>query len=613
MSTVNTNTYSDPLVEALLPRPKRIEICGDSLLLPKGDINIDSSDERWNAENTHFIDDPAASESEDGYRIIFDANRITAYSRSKNGKISAKATLAQMARAAVCLGRRHTNIKQIDDAPDFAKRGYMLDISRDKIPKLESLYATIDLLASLKYNHLQLYTEHAFAYKGHEEVWRDATPYTADDILAIIDYAHRYGIEVVPNQNSYGHMERWLKHKRYRHLAECPDGFVDPWGVFRAEPSTLNPQLPESIDLIRDIYSQYLPLFKTSKVNVGGDEPWEHCKGRSVDYAARLGSGKVYLQFMLKLRDLAGDFGKSMQMWGDIIAGHPELVDQLPRDIDLLEWGYEHDHPFAERCAQYEAANLCYYVCAGTSAWNSLGGRWDNAYENIRNATVNGLRHAANGFIVTEWGDVGNLQQSPIGWPGIAAGAAFSWNNGYYRDQSIEQSDDAISLWLALYPLNSGNLSDDTASARALLDLGHITRRYNLEVPNASLPFAILLDNIFPYYRETYSRLQDYDWHPLDEELGRIGSKVGANSASKPSPWRDEIHFSCHFLRYAAKLSAHFCAAGGIAAIEPSTKRLLRDELGKIINWYEACWNRNARPGGLQDSAQRLRQLYDLY
>ena len=54
----------------------------------------------------------------------------------------------------------------------------MLDISRDKVPTMPTLFALVDRLAEWKINQLQLYIEHTFAYRGHEEVWRNADPMT---------------------------------------------------------------------------------------------------------------------------------------------------------------------------------------------------------------------------------------------------------------------------------------------------------------------------------------------------------------------------------------------------------------------------------------------------
>ncbi|GAH23368.1 unnamed protein product, partial [marine sediment metagenome] len=101
---------------------------------------------------------------------------------------------------------------EIKDFPDFPHRGVMLDISRNKVPKMETLYALIDLLSKLKINQFQLYTEHTFAYQGHEQVWKDASPLTGEEVLALDDFCRKRFIELVPNQNSFGHLHRWLKH-----------------------------------------------------------------------------------------------------------------------------------------------------------------------------------------------------------------------------------------------------------------------------------------------------------------------------------------------------------------------------------------------------------------
>jgi len=130
----------------------------------------------------------------------------------------------------------------IEDAPDFANRGVMWDISRTKVPTQETLFGLIDLLASFKVNQLQLYTEHTFAYREHKTVWRDASPLTAQDILELDAYCRERFIELVPNQNSFGHMHRWLRHDAYKHLAEDPAGYTDTNRFWWApSPFGLNP------------------------------------------------------------------------------------------------------------------------------------------------------------------------------------------------------------------------------------------------------------------------------------------------------------------------------------------------------------------------------------
>ena len=92
--------------------------------------------------------------------------------------------------------------------PAFERRGLMLDISRNRVPTMDWLKTLIDALALLRYNELQLYTEHTFAYQTHGTVWKQASPMTAAEIREIDAYCSARGIELVPIQNSFAHLER---------------------------------------------------------------------------------------------------------------------------------------------------------------------------------------------------------------------------------------------------------------------------------------------------------------------------------------------------------------------------------------------------------------------
>ncbi len=218
----------------------------------------------------------------------------------------------------------------IVDWPDFPTRGVMLDISRDKVPTLETLTALIDLLASWKINQLQLYSEHTFAYRGHELVWENASPLSGEDILMLDAYCRERYIDLVPNQNSFGHMHRWLKHEPYNHLAECPTG-CELWPGYNRGPFSLCPTDPGALELITELYDQLLPHFSSTFFNVGLDETFDLGKGRSEAICNELGTERVYLEFLKKIHKLVSERGRTMQFWGDIILHRPDLIGELPQ------------------------------------------------------------------------------------------------------------------------------------------------------------------------------------------------------------------------------------------------------------------------------------------
>lgn len=194
-----------------------------------------------------------------GYRLHVTTDRVTITGADAAGLFYGVVTLSQL----VALYADDAGVTlpclKIMDWPDFPNRGVMLDVSRDRVPTMATLYELVDLLARWKLNQLQLYMEHAFAYRGHAVVWEDASPFTGEEIMALDAYCRARYVELVPNQNSFGHMHRWLIHDDYRELAECPEG-CELWPGHSGEPFSLCPIDSGSIALIEDLYDQLLPI-----------------------------------------------------------------------------------------------------------------------------------------------------------------------------------------------------------------------------------------------------------------------------------------------------------------------------------------------------------------
>ncbi|HTO24046.1 MAG TPA: family 20 glycosylhydrolase, partial [Spirochaetia bacterium] len=423
----------------------------------------------------------------EGYRIRLDASGVEMVGADPAGLFYAEATLAQVKRQAA--GERPAGTPPpgalpagiIEDWPDYAVRGVMLDISRDKVPTMETLESLVELLSSLKVNHLQLYTEHTFAYSNHREVWAEASPMTADEIRRLDAYCRRRFVELAPNQNSFGHLERWLALPRYIGLSECPRGFDWPWGGRSEGPFSLDPSNPASLTLLEELFDELLPAFTSRRFNVGCDETFDLGQGRNRERCEREGKGRVYLQFLKEIHRRVTQRGCTMLYWGDIIMEHPELVPELPRDAIALEWGYESHHPFDEHGAKYRAAGVPWWVCPGTSSWNSFAGRTENCLGNLRAAARAGRQHGATGFLNTDWGDNGHWQFLPVSWLGLAAGAALSWCIG-----ASEETDFASELDAHVFGDRAAVMG---AAAR---DLGDAYLHTGARIHNESALFQVL-------------------------------------------------------------------------------------------------------------------------
>ena len=358
-----------------------------------------------------------------GYSLTVNASGIHLSASAEEGCYFGLLTLRQL----VAQTEGGLQYLAIEDRPDFAHRGFMLDISRCKVPTMQSLRELIDLLSSLKYNQLQLYTEHTFAYRDHSIVWDEASPLTPEEARELDRYCHELYIELVPNQNSFGHMERWLRHEPYKHLAESPGGFLHPLSGWKDHGSTLKPT-KESADFVDALYAELLPNFRSANANIGGDEPWELGQGWSKDLVAKRGKRRVYLDHLKELQSRLRRHGRRMHFWGDILIEEPELATELGADATALLWGYEENHPFADHCAAMSRTGVPFYVVPGTSTWNTIGGRLSNAFPNLLDAATQGARHGARGLLLTEWGDNGHPQSHLLSVPALLYAAQLAWN-----------------------------------------------------------------------------------------------------------------------------------------------------------------------------------------
>jgi hexosaminidase len=426
----------------------------------------------------------------EAYELRIDSNGVVIGYSTDAGLRAGVATLRQLLRE---FGRKLPALV-INDWPDFPRRGVMLDVSRGRVPNLNTLLDLADHLADLKINELQLYTEHTFAYRNFEPVWKDWGALTGAEILLLDQYCRKLGIDLVPNQNSFGHLRYWLEYPPLKSLAEVAAPYESADGSFVRYPTTLAPNSPGTLRFLRELFDELLPHFTSKYFNVGCDETWDLGRGQSKRLCERLEKGKVYVDFLRKIHREVSRRDRTMMFWGDIIMNHPELIRMLPRKVIALNWGYEASHPFERETSLFQKSRVPFYVCPGTSTWMTLIGRHDNALANLKAAAQAGKRHGAIGYLNTDWGDGGHPQPLAVSWLPYLAGAALSWCQETF-DESL------------LVPVLSRDLFHDPTFrlAKAALALGKAHLKFGYTAPNVT-PFGAVIAAPIPSSRELFCR-----------------------------------------------------------------------------------------------------------
>jgi hexosaminidase len=321
-------------------------------------------------------------------------------------------TLCQLIRA----NRRGQSLPclEIRDWPSLAWRGFQDDMTRGPSAKLDTLKREVDLGAGLKMNLFTYYMEHQYAFPKNPVIGPKDGSLLPDELKALVAYAKPREVEILGNQQSFGHFGAILAHPQYAALRETPE--------------ILTPVKEETYQLIDSLYSDVVPLLPFGWFNVCCDETQGLGTGPSKELAAKIGPGGVYVQHIRRLHDLLKEkYGKRMMMWGDIILLHPDKLDQIPKDTIMLTWAYDPRANFDAQITPFAKSGYEFFVCPGINDWCRVLPDFGASVVNIQNFVRDGVKHHALGMLNTEWKDDAVTLRAPA-WHGYAWGAECAWN-----------------------------------------------------------------------------------------------------------------------------------------------------------------------------------------
>jgi hypothetical protein len=359
---------------------------------------------------------------------------------------------------------------ELEDRPALGIRGLCLDISRGRVPTLDSLLRMADRLAELRFNHWQLYIEHSFRFASHPLIGRDSDALSPEDLRTLDRHCAGLNIELVPAFASLGHLSKLLSLGPYRHLAEdlgvgaYVDAPKDPKALEALEPGwTLSPGKPEAEGFLRELYQDLLPCFQSRRFNACLDEPFDLGWGQSRELCHREGTGAVFARHLRMVKGLAAEFGKDrLLVWGDMLSAHPDALAGTPTDVSILDWRYDEKSDF-DGIQGFLAQGRQAWACPSTNSWATLFPRLPMASANIRGFARTAQARGAQGLLVTVWGDRGHYNLPECEWHGLALAAECAWHgsaapdfDGRFCRTYLGQADPAFQRAL--------NLLGDTAT-----------------------------------------------------------------------------------------------------------------------------------------------------
>jgi len=543
----------------------------------------------WNKANeadrelTFFVNPQIMGEA---YSLEVKEDGVLIEAGNYQGAVHAVATLISLCKT------KTIELMKISDYPDLKIRGFLLDISRDKIPKMKTLKQLVDKLMLLKYNHLELYVE-GFSLKlpAFPELPYD-DPLTLIEFVELQEYAQVRGIDLVPNINTFGHMTKWLSLSRYQDLAESPEGFLMEGYPF--PPSTLNPCDPRSQELALKIVEDVIETSTSGYFNLNGDEPFELGSGKSKEACDLTSKGNVYLMHMRPLIEKVCNRGKRPLIWGDVLRNHLETIAALPEAAIVVDWGYDRDYDFNYLPAKLQG-NHEFLLAPGTSSWNSFTGRFVDMKSSIDNAKRAAVKYGALGMLLTDWGDFSHPQPLVVSYPAIAYFADSAWSGVSDEAQVFAESD------RLLFDCQEGY-------AKIIADLGKYNELEPFYLNNRTMTFASWMyvdkasDNPLALKQAIWkAALTKLDLGSQTEAIIRLVDDNLAKITGDDIE-AQEIRQAALLVKASALLNQ--VASGMTSAIEKAKAIIL-----EIRESYEKLWLRRNRSSGLKNSLKTLELL----
>lgn len=362
------------------------------------------------------------------YTLQIGSAAIAAAADDSAGLIYAAQTLAQLIRA----NRRGDALPclEIEDYPSLRWRCFQDDMTRGPSSKLETLKFEAAMGSYLKMNLMTYYMEHQFAFKKHPKIGPKDGSLTPEDLAALVAFAKPLGMDILGNQQSFGHFANILKHPEYANVRET-DGIICP-------------VKEESYKLLDDMYSEVCPLLPFSFFNVCCDETYGLGEGPSKELAQKIGVGGVYVRHIRRIRDILTEkYKKRMMMWGDIILEHPKNLEEIPKDTIMLTWAYDPRANFESQIIPFAKSGYEFFVCPGVGNWSRILPDFDYAMTNIGNFVRDGAKHGALGMLNTDWEDDGEALNAAK-WHADAWAAECAWNASKTKREDFQRRAGAV-------------------------------------------------------------------------------------------------------------------------------------------------------------------------
>ncbi len=378
--------------------------------------------------------------------------RIAACDRNALARGYYQAALARKAGRALTLKqKRH-----------FRDCGAMIDNSRGGVMTVPSVKRTLDVMAALGMNMLQLYTEDTYTVPEYPYFGYLRGRYTPEELRELDDYADRLGVELVPCIQTLAHLGQFLQWQ--------------PSAALRDQPTVLLADEEKTYDFIEAEIRAVRGCFRSKQIHIGMDEA--HGVGLGQYFAKHGLTDRFELlnRHLSRVVEICRRYDFRPMMWSDMFfrlgsktnayydleARIPDTVIAGIPDVRMVYWDYYNTDPkmYEVMFREHKRMKPDTVFAGGLWTWSGFLPQIARTRATMRPALQKSLEHGVTTVLATMWGDDGAETCFSLGYSLLPLFSETCWTGRTPDDAELAPLGESVSgvpseafeAWAGFYP-----------------------------------------------------------------------------------------------------------------------------------------------------------------
>ena len=364
----------------------------------------------------------------------------------------------------------------LEEKPYFARRGFMLDCSRNAVANPEKLRSLIRRLAKMGMNQLFLYMEDTYEVPDYPYFGTYRGRYTREELRDLDKYCALFGIDLVPCIQTLAHLHSFLRWQNSRSLRDTGD--------------ILKVGSEEVYTFIRNLLESLRSCFSTRNIHIGMDEAHMLGLGNYLRENGYEESSVIIRRHTDRVLELCQETGWTPMMWSDMYitantgGGYYDVKastdtsgwEKPPKELGMVYWDYYNSRKdiYHNMLRVHKALSDRVIFAGGIWNWNGISPNYGKAFCCSRLALEACRQEGIQEVFATGWMD--NGAETPIDaiYPGLTVFSFLCFHEDlyeeelstYFRDCIDAELEDFLLLDLldALFKGSGKNLTADNPS-----------------------------------------------------------------------------------------------------------------------------------------------------